>query len=86
MTQNNADKIPSHPWEYPERRWQQIHVDYAGLFMQHIFLVIADAYTKWPKIFPTTSTNTQATVGLLRQTFARFGLPVTLVSDNGAQF
>jgi hypothetical protein len=81
MTQNNADKIPSHPWEYPG-----FHVDYAGPFMQHIFLVIVDAYTKWPEIFPTTSTNAQATVGLLRQTFARFGSPVTLVSKNGPQF
>jgi hypothetical protein len=70
MNQNNADKNPSHPWEYPGRPWQRIHIDYAAPFMQHNFLVIVDAYTKWPEIFPTSATNTQATIGLLRQTFA----------------
>ena len=50
------------------------------------FLVIVDAHSKWPEILPMKSTTANATVSAVRDVFARFGLPVNVVTDNGPQF
>ena len=46
--QFEAPTVPLHPWEWPIEPWQRIHVDYAGPFMGHMFLIIVDAHSKWP--------------------------------------
>ena len=38
---------PLHPWEWPEKRWNRIHIDYAGPFIGKMFLVAVDATSKW---------------------------------------
>ncbi|GFS12800.1 polyprotein [Elysia marginata] len=86
MTQQDPQLPPLHPWQCPEKPWQRVHIDFAGPFMNSMFLITVDAYTKWTEILPTTSTTTSATINLLSSTFARFGLPEQLVSDNGPQF
>lgn len=48
--------------------------------------MVVDAHSKWPEVFCTQSTTASRTVDFLRITFARFGLPLQLVSDNGPQF
>ena len=40
-------KAPLHPWEYPQNPWSRIHIDHAGPFLGHIFLIVVDAYSKW---------------------------------------
>ena len=52
--------------------------------MNSMFLVIIDAHSKWVEIF-RTSTST-ITIQCLRFTFSRFGIPHTIVSDNGSCF
>jgi transposase InsO family protein len=42
--------------------------------------------TKWPEIVATKHTHLSSTSRIHRDTVARFGLPVTMVSDNGPQF
>lgn len=37
---------PLHPWEIPEEEWSRLHIDYAGPFKGHMFLVIVDAFSK----------------------------------------
>ncbi|PIO71467.1 hypothetical protein TELCIR_06637 [Teladorsagia circumcincta] len=49
------------------------------------YLVVADAFSKWPELIPMTSTTSIATLGELRRSFAQFGIPIT-VSDNGTRF
>ena len=66
--------------------WYRIHVDYAGPLNGEWYLVIVDSFSKWPEVNLTSSTTTTATIIILRNIFARFGHPVTLVSDNGPQF
>ena len=34
---------PVHYWEFPSRLWEQVHIDFAGLFMSKMFLVMVDA-------------------------------------------
>ena len=79
-------KVPLEPWRWPSRPWTRIHLDYAGPFMNHMFLIIVDAHSKWVEIFKTKSSSTFTTIDCLRQTFARYGIPTTIVSDNGPCF
>ena len=65
---------------------QRIHVDYTGPFMGWMFLIAVDAHSKWPEVLQTASASSERTMELLRDVFARYGLPEHLHSDNGNQF
>ncbi|PIC43510.1 hypothetical protein B9Z55_004221 [Caenorhabditis nigoni] len=73
-------------WPIPTAPWQRVHCDYAGPVDGRYYLVIVDAFSKWPEVIPTTSITSTATINILRRIFAQFGDPETLVSDNGTQF
>jgi len=77
---------PLHPWVWPSRPWQRIHVDFTGPFLGKSFLVVEDAHSKWPEVFEMSSTTSLKTIATLRHLFAAYGLPEQLVSDNGPQF
>lgn len=50
------------------------------------YLVVIDAYSKWPEVHRMKDTRAPITISKLRQTFGRWKIPKTLVSDNGPQF
>lgn len=77
---------PIHPWEWPSIPWQMIHIDFAGPFLDYMYLVVVDAHSKWPEVIPMRSTTAEKTVEVLRTIFARNGVPAQIVSDNGPQF
>ena len=77
---------PLHPWIWPTKPWQRVHVDYAGPFQGKMYFLVVDAHSKWPEIFEMSVTTSTKTIGVLRHLFAQFGLPQQLVSDNGPQF
>ena len=77
---------PLHPWLWPAKPWQRVHVDFAGPFLGKMFLIVVDAYSKWPEVVEMTSTEAPKTICELRKIFAANGLPEQLVSDNGPQF
>lgn len=77
---------PLHPWLWPARPWQRVHIDFAGPFMNRTFLIVIDAHSKWPEVIEMKSTTAQRTIGELRKLFAAYGLPEQVVSDNGPQF
>ena len=84
--QNSPEKAANHPWMPPEKPWSRLHIDHAINFLGSNWLVLADAYSKYPCIQPTTSTSTRATTDLLEESFAHFGYPHTIVSDNATTF
>ena len=77
---------PLHPWQFPERPWQRLHIDLAGPFQGKMWLIVVDAHSKWPEVYPMTGTSTEAVLYKLCDAIARFGLPEQIISDNGRQF
>ena len=84
--QNKPDKPSIHPWMMPEKPWSRLHLDHAINFLGSNWLVLVDAYSKYPCIHPTTSTSSKSTTAILEQKFAHFGYPHTLVTDNATTF
>ena len=74
---------PLHPWEYPSRPWARVHIDLAGPFLGHMFMVLIDAHSKWLEVIPLSSTTSGGIIENLRMIFARLE---TLVSDNAPYF
>ncbi|KAK0139329.1 hypothetical protein N1851_024035 [Merluccius polli] len=83
---NSPAPAPLHPWEWPSKPWQRIHIDYAGPFMGHMFLIVMDAHSKWMDVYPVTTSTSASTIECLRKSFSNQGLPETVVSDNGSCF
>ncbi|XP_062551120.1 uncharacterized protein K02A2.6-like [Armigeres subalbatus] len=80
-----ASAVPV-PWPKSIRPWQRIHVDYAGPINGDYYLLAVDSFSKWPEIIRTRQITASTTITILRNIFARLGMPETLVSDNGTQF
>ena len=83
---NAPPAAPLHPWLWPSKPWQRIHVDFAGPINGKSYLLVVDAHSKWPEIVELSSTTAQRTIAELHKIFAAHGLPQQLVSDNGPQF
>ena len=61
-------------------------MDFARPFAGRMFLLVVNAHSKWPEIHIMPTTTASKTISVLREMFARYGLPQQLVSDNGPQF
>jgi hypothetical protein len=83
----NPAVAPLHPWSFPEQPWQRIHMDLAGPFLNSMWLIVVDAHSKWPEVVRLGNDTTSAKIiNSVREMFSRWGLPETLVTDNGPQF
>ena len=51
-----------------------------------MYLVLIDAHSKWIEAFNTASATSTAVIEELRTLFAQFGLPETIITDNGTFF
>ncbi|XP_029158172.1 uncharacterized protein K02A2.6-like [Nylanderia fulva] len=83
---NNPRIKVKHAWEAASEPFERVHIDFAGPFMSHTFLVLVDSYTKWPEVHIVKNMSVQNTIEKCREIFAKFGLPRVLVSDNGRTF
>lgn len=85
VTRNPA-KAYIHPWNWPTNPFDRVHVDFFGPFLGKHYLLLVDSHSKWIEVEIMKNTDAFHTVAVLRKWFARFGAPIQLVSDNGAQF
>ena len=73
QTRNLPATAPIQPWEFPKRPWSRIHVNCAGPFQGHMFLVVVDAYSKWQDISVVKKATSSATISVLWSLFATHG-------------
>ena len=86
INQNMPNAAPLHPWESTTKLWVRVHLDFPGLFLRKMYLIIVDFLTKWVAVHPINDIKTASTLKCLRKTFSVFGIPYTLVIDNGPPF
>ena len=43
---------PLQPWEWPQKPWSRVHVDYAGPLLGRQFLILVDSHSKWIEVKP----------------------------------
>ena len=75
-----------HPWEWPNKSWSRVHLDYAGPFLGKMFLLLVDSHSKWIKVYITNACTTAVTIEKLQLTFSSLGLSEMLVTDNSPAF
>ena len=78
------------PWAEADV-WERLHMDWGYVKDQDSILVIVDAGSGWTRISKTRISETgleyqKLLKVYLSQTFARFGIPKCLVSDNDPEF
>lgn len=84
-------KTPLQNFALPGRRFDHIHVDIVGPLptsrgSTHLFTIV-DRFTRWPEAVPLADTSTVTCArALTTHWIARFGMPVDISSDRGAQF
>ena len=59
---------------------------YAGPVQGKMYLILIDAHSKWIETFCTASATSVTVIAELRPLFPQFGLPETIVTDNGTCF
>jgi len=80
----------------PTQRFSTVHIDIVGPLNQdsegdgsspRYLLTMIDSYTRWLEVFPLTDISASSVcTAFLFNWVARFGPPVTLISDRGKQF
>ena len=55
-------------------------------FDNRVLLVVSDYYSNYIEVARLNNLTSRAVIKELKAIFARFGVPDTLVTDNGAQF
>ena len=71
--------------EIPAQPWTMIGADLFELQGKH-YLLVADYYSRFPVIRRLLGLITQSVIGQLKSVFSEYGIPVTVMSDNGPQF
>ena len=77
--QNN--KQPIIPHEIPDRPWAKVGADIFS-FKDHDYLVVVDYFSKFPEVEQVTCKIANGVISVLRQIFARHGIPETMICDN----
>ncbi len=74
-----------HPHKAPEIPWEKVGVDLFELNRQ-TFLIAVDYYSGLFEVEDMTSTVASRVITVLKSGFARHGIPITVMSDNGPPF
>ena len=64
-----------HHWEWPDKPWHRVHVGYAEPIDKNYLL-----------FYKTNNLMSAITIRCLQNSFSRFGLPISLVVDDGPCF
>ena len=59
-TARDPVRVLLHQWDIPRNPWQHLHIDYAGPYRGIMWLLLINAYSKWPEIHAMSSTTAHA--------------------------
>lgn len=86
FNKKSPDKALLNHWPWTSEVWSRIHIDFMGPFLNTYFFILVDSHSKWIEVYPMKSITTKLTCEVLRSSFARFGLPRQVVTDNAPTF
>ena len=81
--QNQKETLMPH--ELPDRPWEKVGTDLFELDGKH-YLITVDYLSNFWEIDRLYDLTSKAVISKLKNHFARYGIPNTVVSDNGPQF
>ena len=79
------EKEPILQHEFVARTWGKISADLCELDNRTL-LVVSDYYSNYVEVARLNTLTSRAIIKSLKEIFARFGIPDTLITDNGPQF
>lgn len=79
-------KVPLAAWPTPAGPWERVHADYAGPVNGQMYLIMVDAFSRWPEVVRMSRATTETTITAIGSACARLGVMETLVTDNGTPF
>lgn len=82
---NAQSKEPMKPHEMPNRPWEIVATDLFELDKE-IYVVLVDYYSKFFEVSKVQNSTSKTVIGMLKQNFCRYGIPLTLKSDNGPAY
>lgn len=83
--QRSNSKEPMLSYPVPQRPWARVGADLFELNSRN-FLVLVDYYSGFIEVEQLRDTKSEVIIKLCKSQFARYGIPDTLVTDNGPQF
>lgn len=85
LHQNTPSKVELSKWNATSHFFERIHLDFGQLGSAKM-LIIVDTYSRWIDIKLMTQTTCTKLIEVLSNIFSYFGLPHTIVADNGPPF
>ena len=76
---------PLIPSTLPSLPWQKVGTDLFE-WERNTYLLIVDYYSRWIEIAKLTGLTANSVINHTKSIFARYGIPETVISDNGPQF
>lgn len=83
--QNTPSQVKLSKWNPTTHFFERIHLDFGQLGSAKM-LIIVDTYSRWIDIKLMTQITSKKLIELLANIFSYFGLPHTIVADNGPPF
>ena len=73
MVQNESPSCENHPWAWPSKSMDRIHLDYFGPYFGKIYLIMVDSYSKWCDVSIQKYTNAKKQLVLVGSGFQGTG-------------
>ena len=61
LNANSPTKVPIHPWDWTDKLWVRLDLNYARSYRSKMFLIVVDSFSKWIDIIPTFDATPEET-------------------------
>ena len=75
-----------HTWEWPQKLWSRVHVNYAGLFLSKMFFAVSGLSFQWIEVHIANVSTAAVSIEKLWLTFLSLGPSEVFGTDSGPLF